>query len=62
MNFAILALSLHGRDKNESVIPDPARHNYSCLRPLTDSKLKHLKQMYRDLIPTDRCLSFLQED
>ena len=53
---------LRGRDVSKSAIPDPVDSSYSALghtRVLTDSKLKHLKQMYRDFIPSDRCLSFL---
>lgn len=53
---------LRGRDESECIIPDSVDHSYSSLgytRSLTDSKLKHLKQMYRDLIPTDRRLHFL---
>lgn len=56
---------LRGKDVSECIIPDPATHNYCALgstRPLTDSKIKHLVQMYRDLIPCDRHLSFLELD
>ena len=56
---------LRGRDVDKCIIPDPVDHNYSTLgilRPLTDSKLKHLKQMARDFIPSDRRLSFLHID
>ena len=48
---------LRGQDESESAIPDPVTGNYVNLgkiRQLTDSKLKHLKQMCRDIIPTER--------
>lgn len=53
---------LRGRDAKESVIPDLEMKNYCILgltRPLTETKLKHLKQMYKDFIPNDRHPSFL---
>ena len=56
---------LRGRIASECIIPDSVTHSYTALgstRPLTDSKLKHLKQMYRNFVPSDRHLSFLQLD
>ncbi len=53
---------VRGRDISECVIPDRvtgAYANLGLLRPLTDSKLKHLQQMYRDFVPNDRYLPFL---
>ena len=52
---------LRGRVVSECIIPDPRTHSYSTLRstrPLTDSKLQHLKQMYRDFIPSNRQMQF----
>ena len=53
---------LRGRDVKESVIPDLETNNYCVLeltKTLTETKLKHLKQMYRDFIPSNRHLMFL---
>ena len=50
------------RDVTENIIPDTAGRSYAALgknRSLTDTKLKHLHQMYRDFIPRDRCLPFI---
>lgn len=51
-----------GRDISEDVIPDPDRENYLALhkiKSLSDSKMKHLQQMYKDFVPRDRCLPFI---
>ena len=53
---------LRGMDISECVILHSIHCNYYSLgntKQLTDSKLKHLQQMYHDFIPTDRRLSFL---
>ena len=53
---------LRGRDVKESVIPDLESNNYCVLgltRTLTETKLKHLKQMYRDFISSNRHPTFL---
>ena len=51
-----------GRDTSECAIPDQESNNYRCLqklRSLSDSKSKHLQQMYKDFISRDRWLPFL---
>ena len=50
-----------GRTASENVIPDEAAsyRSLSKTRALSESKITHLKQMYCDLIPTERRLSFL---
>lgn len=53
------------RGVNENVIPSTASKSYAALqkiKDLTDSKLKHLQQMYRDFVPSDRCLPFITLD
>ena len=53
---------VRGRDMHEIVIPDPVNESYAGLgkvRQLTESKRKHLEQMYRDFIPANRRLPFL---
>ena len=48
---------LRGRDVTESVIPDLETNNYCALgftKPLTETKLKQLKEMYKDFISSDR--------
>jgi len=50
-----------GRSLAENVIPDDTQ-NYSTLsktRELTTTKMGHLKLMYRNFIPPDRCLPFV---
>ena len=50
------------KDPSEVIIPDPATCSYTALtmtRPLTDSKIKHLEQQYRDFIQPDRYPTFL---
>ncbi len=50
-----------GRSLVENVIPDDTE-NYSTLgktRELTTTKMGHLKQMFRNFIPPDRCLPFV---
>ena len=51
-----------GRDMNDNVIPDQVDGTYAALgkvRELTESKCKHLEQMYRDFIPANRRLPFI---
>ena len=53
---------LSGKDPNEVIIPDQTSCSFNALsktRALTDSKIKHLEQMYRDFIQTDCYPSFL---
>ncbi len=53
---------INGRDIEECVIPNQANDNYSSLgklRPLSESKRKHLGQMSKDFIPADRHLPFI---
>ena len=53
---------LRGRDILENAIPDGANENYANLgklRELSDTKCRHLQQMYRDFIPQDRYLPFI---
>ena len=53
---------LRGRNLEESVIPNLATNNYCVLRltkPLTETKFRHLKQMYKDFIPSDKHPNFL---
>ena len=48
-----------GKDVDECTIPDQEAENYASvgkLRPLSESKHKHLEQMYRDFIPSYRHL------
>ena len=48
---------VNGRDIEECVIPNQADDNYASLgklRPLSESKRKHLAQMSKDFIPADR--------
>ena len=54
----------HGRDIGEHVIPDPDQ-SYTALskvRDITDTKRKHLQQMYKDFIPSDRRLTMITLD
>ncbi len=51
-----------GRDIEEEVIPDSNSQNYAVLgkvRELTESKYKHLQQMYKNFIPSDRHLPMI---
>ena len=51
-----------GRDTSECAIPDQESYNYKCLgkmRSLSDSKSKHLQQMYKEFISRDRWPPFL---
>ena len=49
-----------GRTASENVIPDEAAsYSLSKTRSLSESMITHLKQIYRELIPTERRLSFL---
>jgi len=48
-----------GKDVDECTIPDQDYASQGNLRPLSESKRKHLEQMYRDFIPSDRHLNFL---
>ena len=53
---------INGRDIEECVIPDQASEKYSCLgkvRSLSDSKRKHLEQMSKEFIRSDRHLPFI---
>ena len=53
---------LQARDAKESVIPDLEIKIYCILgltRPLTETKLRYLQYMYRDVYPSDRYPSFL---
>ena len=53
---------VNGRDSQEYAIPNQASENYISLgkvRCLSDSKRKHLEQMSKDFIPTDRHLPFI---
>ena len=53
---------VHGRDIQENVIPDTVNGSYASLgkvRELTESKRKHIHQMYRDFIPAERHLPFI---
>ena len=53
---------LSTRDATENVIPDESQ-SYVRLnkgKDLSDSKMNHLKQIYRDLIPEDGRLTFLE--
>ena len=53
---------IRGRDMHENVIPDQVDGSYAALgkvRELTESKRKHLEQMYRDFIPANRRLPFI---
>ena len=53
---------LQSRDSADIAIPNHDSSNYARLRmikALSDSKIKHLQQMYRDFIPSDRYLNFL---
>ena len=48
---------LRGRDVKVSVIPDLEMNNYCALgltKPLTETKLKQLKQIYKDFISSDK--------
>ena len=52
-----------GRDVSENVIPDPVSQSYAALgkfKSLSESKQKHLRQMYKDFVPRDRRLSFIE--
>ncbi len=52
----------NGRNISENCIPSSASDCYAALhkvKSLSDTKLKHLQQMYRDFVPTDRCLPFI---
>lgn len=54
---------LAGQNPTDNVIPDEDQ-TYTRVnrkRDLSESKLTHLKQMYRDFIPTERWLSFLKD-
>jgi len=54
---------LRGQSMEQSVIPNSATNSYCVLnltRPLAETKLRHLKQMYKDFIPSDRHLNFLE--
>ena len=56
---------LRGVDEHCDAFPDLQTQNYVCLnktKSLTDSKNKHLKQMYTDFIPRERWLSFMSRD
>ena len=61
-NVLFCTLKLHvlkDNDIHDCAIPDQASENYTSLakvRPLSDSKCKHLEQMYRDFVPIDRRL------
>ncbi len=51
-----------GRDVHENVIPDQRIKNYVALgktRSLSQSKVKHLEQMSKDFIPSNRHLPFI---
>ena len=48
-----------GKDVDECAIADQDYASRGKLRPLSESKRKHLEQMYRDFIPSDRHLNFL---
>ena len=55
---------LRGVDKHYNAFPDLQTQNYVYLRKtraLTDLKKKHLNQMYRDFIPSERWLTFLSQ-
>jgi len=54
---------LRGQNVEQSVIPNLATNNYrvlNCTRLLTETKLRHLKQMYKDFIPSDRHPNFFK--
>lgn len=44
----------------ENAIPDGANENYASLGELSDTKCRHLQQMYHDFIPQDRYLPFTE--
>ena len=51
-----------GRDVSENIIPDPDSNSYHALQKvkvLSETKCKHLQQMYKDFVPRDRCLPFI---
>ena len=53
---------VNGRNKEECAIPDQETNNYATLgkvRSLSESKRKHLEQMLKDIIPTDRHIPFI---
>ena len=54
----------HGRDIGEDVIlgPDQSYTALSKVRDITDTKRKHLQQMYKDFIPSDRRLTMITLD
>ena len=48
-----------GRNVIENIIPDPDSESYHTLqiiKDLSETKLKHLQQMYKDFVPRDHCL------
>ena len=56
---------ISGRDVTENAIPDQSLSSYSILgklKSLSDSKLKNLDQMYKNFIPNNRWLPFLNKD
>lgn len=55
---------LRGVDEHYNAFPDLQTQNYVTLaktRALTESKMKHLHQMSRDFIPSERWLPFLSQ-
>ena len=53
---------IHGRDVKEDVIHDPGSQNYAVLgkvREVTEKKYKHLQQMCKDFLPSDRHLPMI---
>ena len=53
---------LRGKDARECIFPDEDEDTYAAsgkIRNLTESKLKHLKSMYSDFVPAERCLPFI---
>lgn len=54
---------INGRDIQDCAIPNQASENYMVnlgkVRSLSDSKRKHLEQMSKDFIPSDRHLPFI---
>ena len=53
---------MRGRDIEEDIIPDPGNQNYAVLgkvRELTETKYRHLQQMYKDFVPSDRHLPMI---
>lgn len=47
---------------SENIIPDPDNESYRALQKvkvLSETKRKHLQQMYKDFVPRNCCLPFI---